>query len=440
MFENLTQNLNEIFRKLRRRGKLSAADVDEAMREVRLALLEADVHYNVVKDLIARVRERSIGIEVSQALNPGQQVVKVVYEELIDTLGEAEKLNFNGPKPWIIILVGLQGSGKTTTAAKMANLLRSQGERVMLVAADPYRPAAVQQLQILGKQLDIPVFYQEGLKPPELVRKGCDTAEKGGHSVVIVDTAGRSQLDENLMHELTQISNKVRAVEILLVVDAMIGQEALHVAEGFRKALPISGLVFSKMDGDARGGAAISVRSVTHVPIKFIGTGEKLDAMEHFDPKRLASRILGMGDILGIIEKAESVFDQKDAEFQAKKLMEGEFTLEDFQKQLKQVKKMGSFSQMMDMMPGQMGQAARTMDPQQAEKQMKTTEAILNSMSVSERKFPDILNASRRRRIAKGCGLDVQDVNRMIKQFRDIQRVMKSIKKTGGKGLSRFFG
>lgn len=440
MFENLTKRLNDIFQKLRRRGKLSVSDVDEAMREVRLALLEADVHYNVAKEFISRVRDRAIGSEVSQALNPGQQVVKIVNDELIQTLGDPAKLNLQGQKPWLILLVGLQGSGKTTTAAKLAKLLRSQGERVLLVAADPYRPAAVQQLQILGSQLDIPVFYQEKLKPPDLVKKGFEQAGKGSFSVVIADTAGRSQLDESLMRELTQVSERVKAVETLLVVDAMIGQEALRVAEGFRKALPITGLIFTKMDGDARGGAAISVRSVTQVPIKFIGTGEGLDALEQFDPRRLSSRILGMGDILGLIEKAEAAFDQKDAEKQAKKLIEGEFSIEDFHAQLKQVKKMGSFSQMMDMMPGQMGQAARNVDPKQAEDQMKITEAVLNSMTVREKRFPDILNASRRRRIARGCGMDVQDVNRVIKQFRDIQRVMKTLKKTGGKGLSRLFG
>jgi len=311
MFENLTNRLNQVFDQLRRRGKLSEADVDAAMREVRLALLEADVHFSVVKSFIARVRERAIGAEVSKALNPGQQIIKIVNDELIQTLGEPAPLNLRGPKPHVIMMVGLQGSGKTTGAGKLARMLRSKGERVMLVAGDPYRPAAVQQLQQLGERIDVPVESDLNLKPPELAKRAFDKAEKGGFGIVIIDTAGRSQLDAALMNELKSIVAKVPPVETLLVVDSMIGQEALNIAQGFRDNVSITGLMMTKMDGDSRGGAAISIRSVTGVPIKFIGTGEKLDALEAYDPTRLSSRILGMGDMIGLIEKAEAAFDQQ---------------------------------------------------------------------------------------------------------------------------------
>ncbi len=440
MFENLTSRLNQVFDQLRRRGKLSEADVDVAMREVRLALLEADVHYSVVKSFIARVRERAIGAEVSKALNPGQQVIKIVNEELIGTLGEPEPLNLSGPKPRVLMLVGLQGSGKTTAAGKLARLLRSKGERVMLVAGDPYRPAAVQQLQQLGERLDVPVEAVTGVKPPDLVARAFDKAQKGGFSVIIVDTAGRSQLDAELMNELKAIRAKVPPVETLLVVDAMIGQEALNVAQGFRDSVSLTGLILTKMDGDARGGAAISIRSVTGVPIKFLGTGEKLDALESYDPGRLSSRILGMGDVIGLIEKAEAAFDQQAAQKTAERLMQGQFTFEDWLEQMKQMKKMGPLSQMMDMLPGQLGQAARQADPKEVETQLKRSEAIINSMTAKERRNPDILNASRRRRIAAGSGVEVQDVNRLVKQYRELQKVMKMVKKTGGKGLGRLFG
>jgi signal recognition particle subunit SRP54 len=440
MFENLTKKLNDIFAQLRKRGKLSSSDVDAAMHEVRLALLEADVNYGVVKEFIDRVSKRAIGTEVSEALNPAQQVIKIVNDELINILGEPEKLNLSGQKPWLILMVGLQGSGKTTAAAKLAKLLRSQGERVLLVAADPYRPAAIKQLQVLGETLGIEVYVKDRLQPPELIRNAFEHGKKGGYSVVIADTAGRSQLDQQLMDELTAIQKKAPASETLLVIDAMIGQEALNIASGFNKALRLSGLVLTKMDGDARGGVSISVRSVTHVPIKFLGTGENLDAIEAYDPRRLASRILGMGDVLGLIERAEAAFDKKTAEQQASRMMKGELTFEDFASQLKQLKKMGSISQIMDMMPGAIGQSAQKMDPDYTEKQMKSTEAIINSMTLAERRDPDLLNASRRRRIASGSGRDVQDVNRLLKQFRDMQRLMKTIKKTGGKGLSKLFG
>jgi len=440
LFENLTERLNTVFKNLRRHAKLSEADVDAAMREVRLALLEADVNYAVVKDFIGRVKERAIGQEVSRALNPAQQVIKIVNEELIATLGTPEQLNLSGPRPRLILLVGLQGSGKTTAAAKLARQLKSQGERVMLVAGDPYRPAAVRQLETLGERLAVPVHFEQSIPPPELAYRAFDKAQKGGYSIVIMDTAGRSQLDDALMNELSAISKRVTPAEVLLVVDAMTGQEAVNIAQGFRGAVSLTGLILTKMDGDARGGAAISIRSVTGVPIKFLGTGEGLDAIETFDPGRLASRILGMGDILGLIEKAEANLDQEEARKQAEKLMQGEFSLQDFADQLRQVRKMGPIAQLLDMLPGGMGQMARSISPDDAEKQLKMTEAIINSMTFKERHRPDILNASRRRRIARGSGTEVQDVNRLMKQFRDAQRMFKSLKKTGPRGLPRLFG
>jgi signal recognition particle subunit SRP54 len=440
MFENLTQRLDEVFKGLRRRGKLSESDVDAAMREVRLALLEADVNYGVVKDFVARVRERSVGQEVSKALNPGQQVVKIVNEELINTLGPADQLNLNGPNPRTIMLIGLQGSGKTTAAGKLGRILRSQGERVLFVACDPYRPAAVRQLETLGERLNIPVAYEPGLSPPDLAGQALDKAQKGGFTALILDTAGRSQLDNALMEELRAIQSRVNPAEVLLVVDAMIGQEAVNVANGFREVIPLTGLILTKMDGDARGGAAISIRSVTGVPIKYLATGEALDAIEAYDPGRLAGRILGMGDILGLIEKAESAYDEKVAQEQADKLMTGEFTLQDFADQLRQLRKMGSFSQLLEMLPGGMGQMARQINPQDAERQLKMTEAIIGSMTKQERRKPDLLNASRRRRIATGSGTEVQDVNRLMKQFRETQRLFKTIKKSGMRGLPRMFG
>jgi signal recognition particle subunit SRP54 len=440
VFENLTERLENIFQQLRKRGKLSEEDVDLVMREVRMALLEADVHYSVVKTFVARIRERAIGAEVSKALNPAQQVIKIVHEELIATLGSAERLNLSGQRPRVIMMVGLQGAGKTTMSAKLARILRSQGERVMLVAADPYRPAAVKQLQTLGERVNVPVFHEPGVLPPDLAAKAYDQAQKGGYTVLIVDTAGRSQMDAQLMDELQAINKRIPTADILLVVDSMIGQEALHVAEGFRDAIPLTGLVLTKIDGDARGGAAISIRSVTGVPIKFLSTGEGIEAIEAYDPSRLASRILGMGDMIGLIERAQASFDEKTAKDQAEKMMSGQFTLEDFYKQLQQVRKMGPLGQILEMLPGNLGQAARGIDPKDAEAQLKQTEAIINSMTRMERRNPDILNASRRRRIAGGSGTEVQDVNRLIKQFREAQKMIKTLQKTGGRGLPRLFG
>lgn len=441
MFDNLTQRLNAIFQNLRKRGKLSEADVEASLKEVRLALLEADVNYTVVKSLTQRIKTRAIGAEVSKALNPAQQVVKIVNEELINTLGNPEPLNLKGEKPYAIMMVGLQGSGKTTASAKLARLLRNRGERILLVAGDPYRPAAVKQLQTLGERIDIPVYYKEGLKPDKLAKDAYDYARRGAYSVMIIDTAGRSQMDEPLMQELKAISRQVNLVETLLVVDAMIGQEALNIAQGFNQSVKLTGLMMTKIDGDARGGAAISIREVTGVPIKFLGTGEGVDAIEAFDAGRLASRILGMGDILGLIEKAESAYSQAEAAEDAERMATGDLTLDDFAKQLKQMRKMGPLSQIMDMLPGQIGQAAKKVDPREAENQLKSVEAIINSMTREERRNPKILNASRRRRIAFGSGKDVQDVNRLMKQFRDTQNLVKQLKKTGGRGnLGRLFG
>ncbi len=440
MFENLADRLDGIFRNLRRRGKLSERDVDSAMREIRLALLEADVHYGVVRDFVSRVKERAIGHEVSKALNPGQQIIKIVHEELIDTLGDPAPLDLRGQKPKLIMLIGLQGAGKTTAAGKLASKLRKEGERVLLVAADPYRPAAVKQLETLGKQLTIPVFFEADVKPPVLAQHALEKAKRGGFSVAILDTAGRSQLDEGLMSELQAINQKVDPTEILLVVDAMIGQEALNVAQSFRDAVPITGLIMSKMDGDARGGAAISIRSVTEVPIKFLGTGESLKDLETYDPSRLASRILGMGDVIGLIERAEDALDEEVALQQAGRMMAGEFTLEDFAQQIAQVRKMGPIGKIMEMLPGQMGQMAKNISPQDAEDRLVVTEAIINSMTIEERQNPKILNARRRQRIAKGSGTQVYDVNQLVKQYRDAQRLFKKLGKSGMGNLSQMFG
>jgi signal recognition particle subunit SRP54 len=410
------------------------------MREVRLALLEADVNYGVVKDFVKRVRERSVGREVSKALNPGQQVVKIVNEELIATLGEPERLELSGARPRTLMLVGLQGSGKTTAAGKLARHLRSQGERILLVAADPYRPAAVTQLETLGEKLDVPVFFEQGVPPPKLAARAVVHARKGGYSVVILDTAGRSQLDDELMGELRSIRDRVDPSEVLLVVDAMVGQEAVNIAQGFRDVIPLTGLVLTKMDGDARGGAAISIRSVTGIPIKFLGTGESLDALEVYDPARLSGRILGMGDILGLIEKAEGAYDEQAAREQAEKMISGEFSLQDFADQLAKLRKMGPLGQILDMLPGGMNQIANQISPQDADKQLKMTEAIISSMTLEERRQPKLLNASRRRRIASGSGTQVQDVNRLMKQFREAKRLFKRLNKTGMRGLPGMFG
>jgi signal recognition particle subunit SRP54 len=443
MFESLTNKLQSIFDRLGQRGVLTESDVDVALREVRLALLEADVSLPVAKDFIKRVRERAIGAEVLKALKPGQMVIKIVFEELQATLGEPGKLNLIGPSPRVIMLVGLQGSGKTTTASKLALKLRREGRRPWLVAADTYRPAAVDQLKTLGKQIDIPV-YDEGTSapPPDIAERGFKKARDAGAGVVIIDTAGRLQIDERLMTELEQIKARVQPAEILLVADAMTGQEAVKIAEGFHNRIGITGLILTKMDGDARGGAAISMRAATGVPIKFVGMGEKADALDVFYPDRMAQRILGMGDMLSLIEKAQETFDQKEAERLGRKLLKAEFNLEDFLAQMRQVKKMGPLSQIMGMIPG-MNRLKDQIDQEQADKQMKKIEAIICSMTPEERRDPKILNASRKKRVARGAGYfntptkpereleGIQEINQLLKQFREMQKMMKMIR--GGK-------
>jgi signal recognition particle subunit SRP54 len=396
-----------------------------------MALLEADVNLKVAKDFIRRVQERAVGAEVQKSLKPSQQVVKIVHEELIETLGQPGRLNLSGPSPRVIMLVGLQGSGKTTTAAKLALMLRRDGRRPWLVAGDTYRPAAVDQLVTLAKQLDIPI-HQEGVQasPPDICARGVQAAKDAGASVVILDTAGRLQINEEMMHELQAIRDQTQPAEILLVADAMTGQEAVRIAEGFNQQVGLTGLILTKVDGDARGGAAISMREVTGVPIKYMGVGEKVDALELFHPDRLASRILGMGDMLTLIERAEQAFDEKEAERLQKKLLKNQFTLEDFLSQLQQVKKLGSVGQILDMLPG-IGRLRQqvNIDNEDAQKQLKKVEAIIYSMTPVERRNPKMLNANRKRRIAAGSGTTVQDINALLKQFREMQRLMRMLGK-----------
>jgi signal recognition particle subunit SRP54 len=434
MFENLQSKLNAVFDKLASRGRLTEQDVDVALREVRLALLEADVNFRVVKELVGRVRERAIGAEVMKSLTPAQQVVKIVHEELLKTLGEPSRLDLSGPAPHVVMLVGLQGSGKTSTAAKLALSLRRSNRRVLMVAADTYRPAAVTQLEVLGKQLDVPV-HSEGVKvpPPEIVVHALKRAREGAYDVVILDTAGRLQISEQMMNELAQIKATVKPQEILLVADAMTGQEAVNVAKGFHEKVALTGLILTKVDGDARGGAAISIREVTGVPIKYLAVGEKADALEPFHPDRLASRILGMGDMLSLIEKATENIDRAEAEQMGRKLVKGEFNLEDFLKQLQQLKKMGPLTQLLEMIPG-MGRMTKDIAPEVTDKQMRRIEAIISSMTLPERRDPRVLNGSRKRRVARGSGTTVQEVNELLGQFRQMQRMMKQMG-SGGRGM-----
>jgi len=443
LFENLADKLQKVFDKLARRGKLSEADVDAALREVRLALLEADVNYKVVKDFVKRVRERAVGAEVMRSLTPAQQVIKIVHEELIRTLGEPGKLNLTGPTPHVIMMVGLQGSGKTTTAAKLALKLRRSGHRPLLVAADTYRPAAITQLEVLGKQLDIPV-HSEGARvpPPQICEHALQRAREKAYSPVILDTAGRLHIDDEMMRELEEVKRRTNPQEVLLVADAMTGQDAVRVADEFNRRVGLTGLILTKVDGDARGGAAISMRSVTGVPIKFLGVGEKTDALEPFHPDRLASRILGMGDVLTLIEKAEAAMDQEKAVAAAERLLKGEFDLEDFLEQLRELKKMGPLSQLLEMIPG-FSQVSKQIAPEVTDRQMKRIEAIINSMTPEERRNPRIINASRKRRIARGSGTTVQEVNQLLSQFRQMQRMMKQLssgRKGGLASLLRMIG
>jgi len=442
MFENLTDKLQAVFQRLGKRGILREDDVDQVLREIRLALLEADVHYKVVKDFIGRVRERAVGAEVAKSLSPAQQVIKIVHEELIDTLGEAGRLELQGSVPYVIMLVGLQGSGKTTTVAKLARHLKDSGHLPMMVAGDTYRPAAMTQLEVLGRQLDLPVHSEDQrVLPPRICADGVRKARQKGCDVVILDTAGRLQIDQDMMAELEAVKGAVKPVETLLVADAMTGQEAVNIAAGFHERIGLTGLILSKVDGDARGGAAISMRNVTGVPIKFLGTGEKTDALEVFHPDRLASRILGMGDVMTLIERAEASLDQGQAERLERKLREATFDLEDFLEQLQQVKRMGPMSQILDMLPG-MGQLAQGVTPEMTDQQFKRIEAMILSMTPEERHNPRIINGSRKKRIARGSGTTVQEVNALLSQFRQMQRVMKQLGKGRGgmRGLMRMLG
>ncbi len=430
MFEQLTKRLQDTFDNLGRVGKLTERDVDTAMREVRMALLEADVSLSVVKDFVKRVKERAVGAEVAKSLKPGQMVVKIVHEELLATLGEPGRLDFSGSfKPHVIMLIGLQGSGKTTTAAKLALHLRRAGRQPFLIAADTYRPAAVDQLVTLAKQIQVP-YYEEGVSasPPDICVRGLKAAREANAAVAILDTAGRLQIDETLMRELEEIKRRTTPAEILLVADSMTGQEAVNIAQGFNERIDITGLILTKIDGDARGGAALSMRAVTGVPIKFLGTGEKLDGFEEFHPDRLASRILGMGDVLTLIEKAQQEFDEREALKLQKKLLENQFTLQDFLEQLQKIKRMGSITQLMGMIPG-LGRLADQIDQDEMEKRIRRVEAIINSMTYAERSNPKILNASRRRRIAAGSGVQVRDVNDVLKQFQEMQTLMGQVRK-----------
>ncbi|MFY9420104.1 MAG: signal recognition particle protein [Limnochordia bacterium] len=431
-FQNLSSRLQETMRKLRGKGRLSEKDVDQALREIRLALLEADVNYKVVRDFIAHVKERATGQEVLGSLTPGQQVIRIVNEELTQLMGGTQaKLTLASQPPSVIMLVGLQGSGKTTTSGKLARLLKSQGHRPLLVACDVYRPAAIKQLQVLGEQLEIPVFSMGEQNPVDIAKAACSHARRFGNDVVLLDTAGRLHVDEELMDELVEIKSAVNPVEILLVVDAMTGQDAVNVAEAFNERLELGGVILTKLDGDARGGAALSVKAVTGKPIKFVGVSEKMDGLEPFHPDRMASRILGMGDLLTLIEKAAQAVDQEKAEKMAAKLKEAEFTLEDFLEQIGQMKEMGPIDQLMGMIPGLGAKQLRGLEVDDSH--LRKIEAIINSMTPEERRRPEIIGGSRRKRIALGSGTKVQDVNRLLKQFAQTKQMLKQFASPKGR-------
>ena len=439
-FEGLTEKLNATFKKLRGKGRLTENDVREAMREVRLALLEADVGYKVVKDFVATVTERAIGSDVLDSLTPAQQVIKIVNEELTNLMGGAgSKLTMANNGPTVVMMVGLQGAGKTTTTAKLAGLMRRQyGKRPLLTACDVYRPAAIEQLKVVGGQLDLPVFEQGRGDPVDIAANAIRHAKDHGSDMVFLDTAGRLHVYETLMDELKRMKATVHPNEILLVVDAMTGQDAVNAASAFDEALGIDGVILTKLDGDARGGAALSIRAATGKPIKFVGTGEKLDMIEPFHPDRMASRILGMGDMLSFIEKAQATYDEKQAAKLEEKLRKNRFTLQDYYEQLQQIRNMGDLSQLAGMLPGNMGRQLQgaTID----EKAMAHTEAIILSMTPLERENPQILNASRKRRIAAGCGLEVVDVNRLLKQFDMMQQLTRQMAKGRGPAMKGGMG
>ncbi|HOQ09145.1 MAG TPA: signal recognition particle protein [Syntrophomonadaceae bacterium] len=432
-FEGLTDRLQDIFRKLRGKGKITEEDVKVAMREIRLALLEADVNFKVVKDFVNRVRDRAVGQEVLSSLTPGQQIVKIVHDEMTALMGGSEsKLNLSSKPPTVIMVVGLQGSGKTTTVAKLAKTLIKQGRRPLLVACDIYRPAAIKQLQVLGEQTGAPVFSMGQNNPVDIARASLEHARSNNRDIVILDTAGRLHINEELMEELANIKKQVDPDEILLVVDAMTGQDAVTVAESFHAQLGLTGVILAKLDGDTRGGAALSVKAVTGCPIKFVGTGEKLDALEPFYPDRMASRILGMGDILSLVEKAQATFDQEKAREMERKIRKQEFTLEDFLQQMQQMRSMGPLEDLLGMIPG-LGKQMRELKGQVDEKELAQVEAIILSMTPAERRDPSIINGSRKKRIARGSGTRVQDVNRLLKQFEESRKLMKQFADLGTK-------
>ena len=444
MFENLSEKLSNAFKFFRNKGKLTEADIKAGMREIKLALLEADVNFKVVRDFVKMVSERAVGAEVLESLLPAQQIVKIVNEEMIRLMGQTQaKLTIAPKPPTVVMMVGLQGAGKTTHAGKLAGMYKKQGKKPLLVACDVYRPAAIKQLQILGEKLDIPVFtLGEKEKPVKIAKEGLKHAEKMGYDMVFIDTAGRLHIDEELMGELQDIKKAVDPTEILLTVDAMIGQDAVTVAEHFNGQLDVTGVILTKLDGDTRGGAALSVRHVTGKPIKFVGVGEKIDAIEPFYPDRMASRILGMGDVLSLIEKAEQAYDEKQAAALEKKMREATFTLDDYLDQFAQLKKMGNIESLLGMMPGVNAGALK--DAKIDEKQMARTEAIIKSMTKKEREKPDIIGASRKQRIARGSGTTVEDVNKLLKQFEQVRKMMKQFANGGlkrgffGKGKMKF--
>jgi len=427
MFESLSARLQGVVDRLRGKAKITEADLDVALREIRLALLEADVNFRVVKEFVARVRERALGADLLTGLNPGQQVVKIVHDELVSTLGgERRQLALAG-RPSVLMLVGLQGSGKTTTVAKLGVRLRKEGKRPLLVAADVYRPAAVDQLVQLGDQIGVEVHSRSvGTPALEVARSGLEAARQRNKDLVILDTAGRLHVDDAMMDELVRIAGAVTPAETLLVVDAMTGQEAVRVAEAFHARLPLTGLVLTKMDGDARGGAALSIRSVTGIPIVYLGTGERPDGLEAFHPDRLAQRILGMGDVLSLVERVQENVDREEAERVAQRMMDARFSLEDFRGQLQQIKKLGPIGQLVQMIPGA-GQMAGAAQEAMDNGQLRRLEAIIDSMTIEERRHPELIKASRRRRIATGSGTSTADVNRLLKQFEEMQRLMRSL-------------
>lgn len=425
-FENLSEKLQGTFKKLRGKGVLQESDINDAMREVKLALLEADVNFKVVKEFVASVKEKCMGAEVLESLTPGQQVIKIVNDELISLMGgTGSKLTYSPSGFTVLLMVGLQGTGKTTTCGKLANYLKKQGKKPMLCACDIYRPAAIDQLEVVGKSVDVPVYTNRNSRVAEdIALEAMQEAQKRGYNVLIVDTAGRLQIDEELMEELVRVKKAVKPHEILLVVDALTGQDAVNAAEGFNDKLGIDGIIMTKMDGDSRGGAALSAKKVTGRPIKFMGMGEKFDALEPFHPERMASRILGMGDMLSLIEKAQENYDEAKAAKLEKKLKKNEFTLEDFLEQMGEVRNMGGIGKMLEMLPG-MGGKVSDDDLEKSEKEFKQMEAIIQSMTPAERKDPSILNASRRKRIAAGCGQPVSKINNLIKKYDEARKLMK---------------